>query len=522
MRLVGWIMRNSEASKNHKSAVRLFAVLLLASAAAGCSSDANRFNGLFSSKTDDFTTNSIPHQADRAATPLPRGNVASAADEGVDSQYANPNSVDANATVSYEPVNTAADGVSGARGSVTPMRVEKASLDAPSTSRQKIIVEQKVAAINPAKVVVDAKAPSAKAVWHVSASAPQVRLKSGETIYRLSQRYGVPEKELLRANGLKSASAAQAGQVIIIPTYGAPTSASTVKVVASAEVTTDLPKKKPVPVKIPDETAAVLPTSGNRDKAKTGSDQKLSANDGEARNDPDGVYIVKSGDSLARIAKAHGMSVDSLKQANGLTTAQLRIGQKLKLSGRAETDGATVASAKADDTKTGAIAKGERAVETAEAKPTGYKPPVGTKSVDDVEKSASNEKAPESTGISKYRWPVRGAVVAGYGANVEGERNTGIDISVPEGTEVKAAENGVVIYSGSGLKELGNTVLIRHDDGTVTVYGNASTLNVQRGQKVERGQVIAASGMSGGAKRPKLHFEVRKNASPVNPITYLE
>ncbi len=71
---------------------------------------------------------------------------------------------------------------------------------------------------------------------------------------------------------------------------------------------------------------------------------------------------------------------------------------------------------------------------------------------------------------------------------VEGARNTGIDISVPEGTPVKAAENGVVIYSGSGLKDLGNTVLVRHDDGTVTVYGNAAALNVKRGDKVTRGQ----------------------------------
>ena len=79
---------------------------------------------------------------------------------------------------------------------------------------------------------------------------------------------------------------------------------------------------------------------------------------------------------------------------------------------------------------------------------------------------------------------MRGAVVAGYGANVDGNRNDGINISVPEGTPIKAAENGVVIYSGSSLKELGNAVLVRHDDGTVTVYGNASELRVQRGQKV--------------------------------------
>ncbi|MEP4422761.1 MAG: M23 family metallopeptidase, partial [Nitratireductor sp.] len=95
-------------------------------------------------------------------------------------------------------------------------------------------------------------------------------------------------------------------------------------------------------------------------------------------------------------------------------------------------------------------------------------------------------------------------------------------IAVPEGTPVKAAENGVVIYAGDGLKEFGNTVLVRHEDGLVTVYGHASELKVARGDKVRRGQEIARSGMSGSADLPKLHFEVRKDSVPVNPTGYLE
>lgn len=116
---------------------------------------------------------------------------------------------------------------------------------------------------------------------------------------------------------------------------------------------------------------------------------------------------------------------------------------------------------------------------------------------------------------------MRGKVVSGYGSS-GGSRNDGIDISVPSGTPVKAAENGVVIYAGDGLKEFGNTVLVRHDNGLVTVYGHASELKVQRGQKVKRGDEIAVSGMSGNAKSPKLHFEVRKNSAPVDPSGYLE
>jgi murein DD-endopeptidase MepM/ murein hydrolase activator NlpD len=168
-------------------------------------------------------------------------------------------------------------------------------------------------------------------------------------------------------------------------------------------------------------------------------------------------------------------------------------------------------------------AKSETKLTKTEAKPAEYTPPVAKESVTEVaSKDDGSESSPKATGISKYRWPVRGQVIAGYGANVEGNRNDGINISVPEGTPIKAAENGVVIYSGSSLKELGNAVLVRHDDGTVTVYGNASELKVQRGQKIQRGQTLAASGMSGTATQPQVHFEVRKNASAVNPSTFLE
>ena len=98
--------------------------------------------------------------------------------------------------------------------------------------------------------------------------------------------------------------------------------------------------------------------------------------------------------------------------------------------------------------------------------------------------------APDATGIGRMRWPVRGRVISAYGSG-GGKKNDGIDISVPEGTPVKAAENGVVIYAGDGLKDFGNTVLVRHESGLVTVYGHASELKVSRGQTVKRGDLLA-------------------------------
>ncbi len=265
---------------------------------------------------------------------------------------------------------------------------------------------------------------------------------------------------------------------------------------------------------------AILPGQA-QSRDKNGGRTDVAAGKQNAGAAGEGGYEVKPGDSLNKIAKAHGVSVDALKQANGLDTASIRIGQKLAIPAA----GATVASnqTKPDPMKTATVPATQKVVADQKQKPVEVAKVEPKQSVTEAEtKSDVTEASPKGTGIDKYRWPVRGAVIAGYGANVDGNRNDGINISVPEGTPIKAAENGVVIYSGSSLKELGNAVLVRHDDGTVTVYGNASELNVQRGQKVQRGQTLASSGMTGKATQPQVHFEVRKNATAVNPTTFLE
>jgi len=92
---------------------------------------------------------------------------------------------------------------------------------------------------------------------------------------------------------------------------------------------------------------------------------------------------------------------------------------------------------------------------------------------------------------------------------------------VPEGTPVKAAEDGVVAYAGNELKGYGNLVLIRHANGYVTAYAHASELLVKRGDAIKRGQVIAKSGQSGEVASPQLHFEIRKGSTPVDPLQFL-
>ena len=92
---------------------------------------------------------------------------------------------------------------------------------------------------------------------------------------------------------------------------------------------------------------------------------------------------------------------------------------------------------------------------------------------------------------------------------------------MPEGTPIKAAEDGVVAYAGNELKGYGNLVLVRHANGYVTAYAHASEIMVKRGDSVKRGQVIAKSGQTGNVTSPQLHFEIRKGATPVDPAQYL-
>ena len=142
--------------------------------------------------------------------------------------------------------------------------------------------------------------------------------------------------------------------------------------------------------------------------------------------------------------------------------------------------------------------------------------PADTPSPKDTVKSA------EAGGpLPKFRWPANGRVITGFGPMTNGQKNDGINIALPENTPVKAAEEGVVAYAGNELKGYGNLVLVRHPTGYVTAYAHAKELLVKRGDQVKRGQVIARSGQTGNVNAPQLHFEIRKGASPLDPLKFL-
>ena len=128
--------------------------------------------------------------------------------------------------------------------------------------------------------------------------------------------------------------------------------------------------------------------------------------------------------------------------------------------------------------------------------------------------------SPVARSAQTFREPVQGLIVAKFGARKDGSFNDGVDFSVPKGTPVKAAENGVVAYVGSELSGFGNLVLVRHADGYVTAYAHNDEVLVTRCETVKRGQIISKAGASGNVAKPQLHFELRKDSKAVDPEAF--
>lgn len=127
--------------------------------------------------------------------------------------------------------------------------------------------------------------------------------------------------------------------------------------------------------------------------------------------------------------------------------------------------------------------------------------------------------APRTDG--RFEWPVVGRILSGYGPKPGGEHNDGINISVPAGTPVRAAEDGTVVYADNELKGFGNLLLIRHKDRWMTAYGHLDRMAVKSGDKVRRGQTIGTVGSTGSVDKPQLHFEVRRGTEALNPEIYM-
>ena len=382
------------------------------------------------------------------------------------------------------------------------------------------------------------------ASYESQGSGDTIEVRAGDTLYGLSRRLGVSVNELMRANGLTSSNL-QPGQRLVLPSgSGAPA------------------QQYHQPSSEASRVAAVAPAA-------------------QAPSDWNETYTVQPGDSLYAIARRNGISLADLERYNGIQDSRrVMPGTVLRLPGEADTSTQVAEAPPAYQPPAARQPQAAqqpmpprttietRPVQTQEHRPaqearnpTGTvrlgdqraMPPGATAqqptllngssttadapaasgeqrvarletpgSANDAVSPAASQGSGSVAGSSKLRWPVVGKVVGGFGPRPDGTHNDGVNLSAPMGTDIHAAESGVVAYAGDELKGYGNLVLIRHDNGWVTAYAHADEILVKRGDRINRGQVIAKVGRTGQVDQPQLHFELRQGQKPVDPTPFME
>jgi murein DD-endopeptidase MepM/ murein hydrolase activator NlpD len=309
-----------------------------------------------------------------------------------------------------------------------------------------------------------------------------ITVAPGETLETIARKHAVPVSAIMEANHITSATAVHPGEHLVIPRYR-----------AAPAATAAAPPQTRIATTAPAASAPYSPPHGG-----------LVA--------PSGTHVVAPGETLNSIARLYGKPVMVIAKANNIAPdTRVRVGDHIVIPEMGEHP-APVASR----TEAPAVAPSE-SVATIESP---HSARIATPS-EPVAGDNPVKTADAASAMPSFRWPVRGRIIAAFGPKPNGLQNDGINLAVPEGTPIKAAEDGVVAYAGNELKGYGNLVLVRHANGFVTAYANASEILVKRGENVKRGQVIARSGETGNVTSPQLHFEIRKGATPVDPSQYL-
>ncbi|HTM78175.1 MAG TPA: M23 family metallopeptidase, partial [Devosia sp.] len=249
------------------------------------------------------------------------------------------------------------------------------------------------------------------------------------------------------------------------------------------------------------------------------------------------THTIASGESLYTIARRYDVTTQAIVQANNLGSPdKIVVGQRVIIPGRSDllatrapqavtqvaTAGQALGSAPMPLGTRPAAQPAAALQATLPSTPAIVSPiqqPAPVVQQAAVQQPVVQQPAaePVMSGNDKFRWPASGRVITDFASS----KGTGINIEVPEGSPVKAAENGTVIYVGSGVEGYGNLILLRHPNGFVSAYAHLKSMGVAKGDTVSRGQAIGSAGMTGSVSKPQLHFELRKGATPVDPVPML-
>jgi murein DD-endopeptidase MepM/ murein hydrolase activator NlpD len=443
---------------------RAAALTLMTIGVAACSGEVSRFSeGTYAPRGNPETTGSLPPVQ---AAPAGR----------VESQPLPPQTAQAAPPIASAPTSSGISGGGRGLASYSPTTVPSSPLPSPGLRPSTSVAPDVTGSVSAPK--------PASSNWSWDGGTA-ITVVQGDTIDGIARRYGVPASAIIQANNLTPPATIHSGQQLVIPRYSNSSAASKSAL------------HQPAPAKPLGKPAAASP-AGNP-----------------------GVHVVAQGETLSKISRLYGKPVTDIAKANNIQlTSPLKIGDRLVIPGARMT-----AAAKSGATPIKSTPAPAQPKPVAAAPPKEPEPPQSASMVTPVPATppvTDGVKSAEGTGaLPKFRWPANGRVIAGFGPATNGQQNDGINIALPENTPVKAAEDGVVAYAGNELKGYGNLVLVRHPNGYVTAYAHAKELLVKRGDQVKRGQPIARSGQTGNVTAPQLHFEIRKGASPLDPIRFL-
>lgn len=383
-------------------------------------------------------------------------------------------------------------------------------------------------------------------------------VKSGDSLWSISRKFGMKVQDLVYLNNLRKPYTIRPGQTLKISN-----AFPTTKTNISNKTTTQNNKANNISyitytVKSGDNLSTIasnygMSTSELADLNNIESPynirigQKLKIEYNKKTGGGLSTYVVKSGDNLSTIASNYGMSTTELAKLNGIKKPyNIRIGQTIKIKENNAKSSNSVSTyvVKSGDNLT-KIAKNndmtlQELIELNEIKSPyiikpGQKLKVSSNEPIVVVQTTTSSKSTTTTNnvVQKkqvqtqkktlsFAWPVKGKIVSTFGTKSNGLYNDGINISATKGTSFKATEDGVIAYVGNELRGYGTIILIKHDDNWISAYAHCDSVNVSRGDMVDKGQVIGTVGDSGNVSSPQLYFSLRKGREAVDPVKYLK
>ncbi len=299
------------------------------------------------------------------------------------------------------------------------------------------------------------------------------RVGEGDALSRIADRYGVRMQTLAAANNIEAPYVLYPGEVLRIPPDVPLPTRKPDTAPAQTIVQTDLPAVGPAK----DEAAI----AAARAPGPEAPEPTIEA------EEPGRRHVVAQGESLSHVAARYGLRLGDLVAANDIDPPyDIAPGQTL-----------VVPPSEADYRQLANAGDAAAAISPGAVEPP---PPLSREG---------------------FIWPVDGELIGSFEDNSAVGRSGGVNIAARKGTPVRAADNGVVAYAGEALSGYGRMVMIRHDQGYVTLYAHNDVMHVREGDIVWRGQTIAEVGDSGDVEESQLHFELRKGAAPVDPVGVL-